>query len=164
MVSSVVIYRCESWIIKKADVFELWCWRRLLRVPWTARRSNQSVLKESSPDIHWKNWCWSWSCNTLATWCEEQTHWKRPICWEKLTTRGEETEDEMTGWYHQLNGHEFEQTLWDSEGQGSLVCCNSCGHKELDTTEQQQFLEDSVQFISANIWGWYVILKLNINF
>ena len=55
MVSPVVMYRCESWIIKKAecpriDVFEMWCWRRLLRVPWTARRSNQSILKEISPE------------------------------------------------------------------------------------------------------------------
>ena len=81
MVFPVVIYGCESWTIKKAerqriDAFELWCWRRLLRVPWTARRS---VL-----GIHWKNWCWSWNSNPLATWCEELTHWKRPWCWERL--------------------------------------------------------------------------------
>ena len=60
MAFPVVMYRCESWIIKKAerrriDAFELWCWRRLLRVPWTARRSNQSILKEISLDIHWKD-------------------------------------------------------------------------------------------------------------
>ena len=73
MVFPVVIYGCESWTIKKAecprtDTFELWCWRRLLRVPWTARRSNQSILKKSVLNIHWKDWCWSWSSNTLATW------------------------------------------------------------------------------------------------
>ena len=67
----VVMYACESWAIKKAecqrtDVFKLWCWRRLLRVLWIARRSNQSVLKKSTLDIHWKDWCWSWSFNTLA--------------------------------------------------------------------------------------------------
>ena len=94
MVSPVVMYRCECWIIKKAehqriDAFELWCWRRLLRGPWTARRSNQSILKEISPDIHWKNWCWSWNSNTLATWCEELTHLKRPWCWERLKVGGE---------------------------------------------------------------------------
>ena len=66
------MYGCESWTIKKAecrriDAFELWCWRRLLRVPWTARRSNQSILKEISPNIHWKDWCWTWNSNTLAT-------------------------------------------------------------------------------------------------
>ena len=58
--------------------FELWCWRRLLRVPWTARRSNQSILNKSSLNIHWKNWCWSSSSNYLLIWWEELTHWKRP--------------------------------------------------------------------------------------
>ena len=83
MVFPVVMYECESWTIKKAehqriDAFELWWWRRLLRVPWTARRSNQSILKEISPEYSWKDWCWSWNSNTLATWCEELTHLKRP--------------------------------------------------------------------------------------
>ena len=84
MVFPVVMYGCESWTIKKAehrriDAFELWCWRRLLRVPWTARRSNQSMpVLKSVLNIHWKDWCWSWNSNTLATWCEELTHWKRP--------------------------------------------------------------------------------------
>ena len=58
---------------------------RLLRVPWIARRSNQSILKEISPEIHWKDWCWS--CNTLTTWCEQLTHWKRPWCWERQSRR-----------------------------------------------------------------------------
>ena len=85
MVFPVVMYGCKSWTIKKAehrriDAFELWCWRNLLRVPWTARRSNQSILKEISLDIHWKDWCWGWNSNTLATWCEELNHWKRPWC------------------------------------------------------------------------------------
>ena len=79
MVFPVVMYGCESWTIKKAecrkiDAFELWYWRRLLRVPWTARRSNQSILKDISPEYHWKDWCWSWKSNTLATWCKELTH------------------------------------------------------------------------------------------
>ena len=83
MVFPVVMYGCESLTVKKAerrrtDAFELWCWRRLLRIPWTARRSNQSILKEISPGIHWKDWCWSWNSNILATSCEEFTHWKRP--------------------------------------------------------------------------------------
>ena len=58
----------ESWI---TDAFELWCWRRLLRAPWTARRSNQSILNKSVLNVHWKDWCWSWNSNTLDTWCEE---------------------------------------------------------------------------------------------
>ena len=61
---------------------ELWCWRRLLRVTWTAR-SNQSILKEINPE-YWKDWCWSWVSNTLVTWCKELIHWKRPWCWERL--------------------------------------------------------------------------------
>ena len=70
------------------DAFELWCWRRLLRVPWTGRRSNQSILKEISPE-YWKDWCWSWNSNTLVTWCEWLTHCKRPWCWERLKAGGE---------------------------------------------------------------------------
>ena len=94
MIFPVVIYWCESWIIKKAecqriDAFELWCWRRLLRVPWTARRSNQSILKEIVLGVHWKDWCWSWNSDTLATWCKVLTHWKRPWCWERLRAWGE---------------------------------------------------------------------------
>ena len=93
MVFPVVMYGCESWTIKKAehwriDAFELWCLRRLLRVPWTVRRSNQSFLKGISLTLHWKDWCCSWSSNTLATWCEELTHWKRLWCWERLMRRG----------------------------------------------------------------------------
>ena len=81
IVFPAVTYGCDSWTIKKAehqimDAFELWHWRRLLRVPWTSRRSNHSILKEISHNIHWNwtHWCWIWSSNTLATWCEELTH------------------------------------------------------------------------------------------
>ena len=89
MVFPVVMYRCESWTIKKAehqriDAFKLSFWRRFLRVPWTARRSNRLILKEMNLNIHWKDWCWSWNSNTLATWCKEPIHWKRPWCWERL--------------------------------------------------------------------------------
>ena len=75
MVFPVVMYGCESWTIKKAehqriDAFELWCWKRLLRSQ-TSSSSRKSVL-----NIHWKDWCWHWSSNTLATWFEELTHWK----------------------------------------------------------------------------------------
>ena len=103
MVFPVVMYGCESWTVKKAecqkiDAFELWCWRRLLRVPWTARRSNQSILKETVLGVHWKDWCWSWISNTLATWCEELTHWKRPWCWEELGAGGEGDDRAWEGW------------------------------------------------------------------
>ena len=76
MVFPIVIYRCESWTIKKAErhriyAFELWFWRRLLRVSWTARRSNQSNLKEISLEYSLEGLSWSWSSNTLATWCKK---------------------------------------------------------------------------------------------
>ena len=93
MVFSGVMFGCESWTIKKAehqriDAFELWCWRRLLRVPWTARRSNQSILREISHGCSLKDWCWSWNSNSLATQCEELTHWKRLWYWERLRVGG----------------------------------------------------------------------------
>ena len=86
----VFMYGCESWNIKKAecwriDAFELWCC-----VLWTATRSNQSVLRKSTLNIHWKDWCWSWSSNTVDTWWEGSTHWKRLWCWERLRA-GEDT-------------------------------------------------------------------------
>ena len=97
------MYGCESWTIKKAEhrrigAFELWYWRRLLRVPWTARRSNQSILRKSVLNIHWEDWCWSWNSNTLTTWCEELTHLKRLWCWERLKAWGEGEDRGWVGW------------------------------------------------------------------
>ena len=99
MVFPVVMYGCESWTVKKAehrriDAFELWCWSRLLRVPWTERRSNQSILQEISTSQE-KNWYWSWNSNPLATWCKELTPWKRHWCWEKWKVGGE---GDKRGW------------------------------------------------------------------
>ena len=103
MVFPVVMYGCESWTVKKTerwriDVFELWCWRRLLRVPWTARRSNQSILKEISPGCSLEEWCWSWNSSTLTTSCEELTHWKRLWCWERLGAGGKGDDRGWDGW------------------------------------------------------------------
>ena len=94
---------CESCTIKKIehwriDAFERWGWRRLLRVPWIERRSNQWILKEISLNIHGKDWCWSWSSYISATWCEEPTHWKGPWCWERLMAEGEVGNREWNGW------------------------------------------------------------------
>ena len=127
----IVIYGCESWTIKKDDfinAFKFWWWRRLLRVPWTVKRSNQSILKEINPG-YWKDWCWSWSSNTLATWCKSWPIGKDPDAgkdWGQEEKRA--TEVKMVGWHHQLNGHELDLTL--SEGKGSLECCSSWCHKE----------------------------------
>ena len=101
------MYGYESWTIKKAehrrtDAFELWCWRRLLRVPWTARRSNQSILKEISPEYSLEGLMLNWNSNTLATWCEELTHWKRPWCWERLKAGGEGDDRGWDGWIASL--------------------------------------------------------------
>ena len=103
MVFPVVMYGCESWTIKKVEgrrinAFELWCWRRLLRVPWMARSSNQSILKDIRLGVHWRDWCWSWNSNTLATWCEELTHLKIPWCWERLRVGGEGDNRGWDGW------------------------------------------------------------------
>ena len=103
VVFPVVTYGCESWTIKKAecqriDAFELWCWRRLLRVPWTARRSNQTIPKQISPECSLKGWCWSWISSTLATSWEEVTHWKGPWCWEGLRAGGERDDRGWDGW------------------------------------------------------------------
>ena len=104
MVFPVVMYGCESWTTQKAehwrtDAFELWCWRRLLRVPWTARRSNQSILKESNPGISLEGMMLKeWNSSTLATSWEEMTHWKRLWCWEGLGAGGEGNDRGWDGW------------------------------------------------------------------
>ena len=103
MVFPVVMNGWESWTIKKAecwriDAFELWCWRRFLRIPWTARRSNQSILKEISLGCSLEGLSWSWNSNTLATWCEELTHLKGPWCWGKLKAGGEADNKGWDGW------------------------------------------------------------------
>ena len=104
--SSSSTYGSEIWTVKKTerwriDAFEPWCWRRLLRVPWTARRSNQSILKEISPGISLEEWCWSWNSSTLAS-CEELTHWKRLWGWEGLGAGGEGDDRGWDGWMASL--------------------------------------------------------------
>ena len=144
MVFPVVMYRCESWTIKKTehqriDAFELWCWRRLLRVPWTARRSHQSILKEVSPGCSLEGW----NSSTLATWCEELTHLKRLWCWEGLGAGGKEDDRRWDGWMASPTRWtlEFEWTPGVGDGQGGLACCDSWGRKESDTTERLNWTE-----------------------
>ena len=132
MVVLVVMCGCESWDYKaehqRINAFELWCWRRLLRVPWTARRSSQSILKEISLEYSLKGLMLKLKLHYFG----HLMHWKKnPDAgkdWrqeEKETTGGE-----MVGWHHQLNGHELEQALGNGDGQGGLVCCSPWGHKE----------------------------------
>ena len=106
LVFPVVMYGFEGWIIKKAecqrtDAFEPWYWRRLLRVPWTARRSSLSQ-RRSVLGVHWKDWYWSCNSNTLATWCKELTHLQRHWCWERLRAGGEGDNRGWDGWMASL--------------------------------------------------------------
>ena len=129
MVFPVVMYGCESWIVKKAehwriDAFELWCWRRLFRVPWTARRFNQSILKETSPGCSLRGLM-------LRLKLQYFGHLTRRPGKDSDAGRdwGQEekgmTEDEMAGWHHRLDGHGFGWTSGVGDGQGGLVCCDS---------------------------------------
>ena len=149
MVFPVVIYGCESQTVKKAerrriDAFELWCWRRLLRLPWTARRSNQSILKEIDQpwDFFGRN---DAKAATPALWPPHAKSWLIGKNFDAGRDWGQEekrtTEDEMAGWHHELHGHESEWTLGDGDGQGGLACCSSWGCKESDTTEWQNWTE-----------------------
>ena len=106
MAFPVVMYGCGSWTVKKVDhrridAFELWCWTRLLRVPWCARRSNQAILK-ISPGISLEGMMLKWNSSTLATTCEELTRWKRLWCWEGLGAGGEGDDRGWDGWMASL--------------------------------------------------------------
>ena len=142
MVFPVVMYGCKIWIIKKAecwriDAFELWCWRRLLRVLWTARRSNQSIVKVISPEYSLEGLMLKLKLQYFGHLMQRTDSWKDPDAGKGW--RQEEkgtTEDEMVGWLHRLSGHEFKQTPGDSEGQAILACCSPWGCKQSDVTEQ----------------------------
>ena len=152
MVFPVVMYRCESWTIKKAeqwriDAFELWCWRRLLGVPWTERsfnpKGNQSWTFFGSTDVE---------AETPILWLPGGKSWlfgKYPDAGKDR--RQEEkgtTEDEMVGWHHRLDGHDFEQGLGVGDGVGSLVCYSPWSRKESDMTEWLKWTELPV------FWGF----------
>ena len=144
------MYGCESWAIKKVehwriDAFELWCWRRLLRVPWTARRSSQSILKEISPKYSLEWLMLKLKLQYFGHLMQRTDSFEKTLMLGKIEgrRRRDTTEDEMVGWHHWLNGHEFEQALEVDDRQGGLACCNPWGHKESDTTEQLSWTERS---------------------
>jgi len=164
MVFPVVTYGCESWTIKKAehrriDAFELWYWRRLLRVPWTAGRSNQSILREISPENSLEGLMLKLKLPIL--WppdAKNRLIWKYPDAgndwrWEEKGM----TKDEMAGWHHQLNGHGFEQAPGFGDGQGSLACYSPRGRKESDTTERLNW----TQLSSVVVFHTFFNLSLN---
>ena len=128
MTSPLVMYGCESWTIKETDrwriyAFELWCWRRLLRVPWTARGSNQSILKEFNPEYSLEGLMLKLKLQYFS-----YLMWRADLFEKTLMLgniegqRKKAAKDEMARWHHWLDGHEFEQTLGDSGGQKSLMC------------------------------------------
>ena len=136
---------------QRIDAFKLWCWRRLLRVPWTIRRSSQSILKEINPE---------YSLEGLML--KLKLHYFGHLIWliGKDPDVGKDwrqkdkamTGNEMVGWYHRLNGHEYEQTLGNGEGQGSLACCSPWDHKELDTTATKQCLVCARPYTECFTW------------
>ena len=131
MVFPMVMYGCESWTTKKADgqridPFELWCWRRLLRVPWTARRSNQSTLKEISPEYSLEALMLKLKFQYFGHLTQRSDSLEKTLMLGKIEggkSRGM-TEDEMVGWHHRLNGHEFEQAPGFGDGQGGPESCS----------------------------------------
>ena len=150
----VVVFGCESWNIKLSTE-ELMClnygigedtWESPGQQGYqTSQSSRKSIL-----NIHWKDWYWSWSSNTMATWCEAPIHWKRPWCWERLKAGGEGDNRGRAGWMASLNGHEFEQAPGDVYGQGSLECCSSQGRKESDMIEQLNWTELKTIVLNAD--------------
>ena len=126
----------ESWVPN--DAFELWCWRRLLRAPWEARSPSQLILKEIHSEYSLKA-SWKWSSETLATWYEKPTHWKRPWCWERLRAR----EVGNRCWDDWMPSSTRWTRIWAnfgrSEGQESHVCCSPWGHRvEHDLANEKQ--------------------------
>ena len=143
MVFPVVMYGCEDWTIKKAehqrlDTFGLWCWRRLLRVPCIARSSNQSILKEISPEYSLEGLMLKLKLQYFGH-LMRRTHWKRPWCWERLKAGGEGDDRGWDGWAASLTQWTWVWAPGVGERQGSLTCCNPQGHKEL--TRQSDWTE-----------------------
>ena len=137
----LVTHECENWAIKKAerrrvDAFELWCGRRLLRVLWTARRSNQSILKEIKPEYSLEELMLKLELQYLGHLMQRTNSLEKILMLGKIDgrSRREQQRMKMVGWHPQLNRHEFEPAPGDGEGQGSLTCCSPWGRKEQDTT------------------------------
>ena len=125
MVFPVVMYGCESWTIKKAehwriDAFKLWCWRRLLRVSWTANRANQSILKEISPEYSWEGLMLELRLQYFGHLIQRTDSSEKTLILGNTEDRRRRGQQRMR-WHYWLSGHEFEQTVGNNEGQGSLA-------------------------------------------
>ena len=164
MVFPVVMYGCESWAIKKAehqriDAFELWCWRRLLRVPWTERRSNKSILKKISPEYSLGGPMLKLKLQYFGPWCEELTPWKRPWCWQRLKAGGEGDDRGWDGWMASPTWWTWVWTSfrsWWWTGRPGVL--QSMGSKESDTTERLNSLGIWFANISSHSTGYLLAL------
>ena len=135
-IQPVHLKRDPFWVfIARTDVFELWCWRRLLRVPRTAKRSNQSILKEISPEYSSEGLTFIPKLQYFGHLMQRTDSFNQTLMLGQIEGRWRRGQQRMR-WHHWLNGHEFEQTPGDSEGQGSLTCCSPWRHKKLDTNER----------------------------
>ena len=148
MVFPVVMYRCESWTLKKAesqriDAFEVWCWRRLLRLPWTTRRSNQSILKEISPRSSLEGLMLKLKLQYFGHLLQRSDSFEKTLILGKIEGRRRRRWQRMRwldGITDSMDG-ESEWTPGVGDGQGGLACCDSWGRKEWDTTEQLNWTE-----------------------
>ena len=149
----ILILLISHWIVSSLDYKESWVqknwcfWtvvlKKTLESPLDCKEIQPSILKDISPGVHWKDWCWSWNSNILATWCEELTHWKILWCWERLKAGGEGDDREWDGWMASATRWTWVWVnSWVGDGQGGLACCDSWGRKESDTTEQLNWTED----------------------
>jgi len=141
IVLPVVMYRCKSWPIKKAehlrtDAFEQWCSRGFLRVPWTARRSNQSILKEINPECSLEGLMLKLKFKSFGHLMQRANSLEKTLILGEIESRKRRGQQRIRWWHHQLNGHEFKQTLGCGEGQRSLACYSPWGQKQSDTTER----------------------------
>ena len=159
MVFPVVMYGCERWTVKKAehrriDAFKLWCWRRLLRGPWTARRSNQSILKEISPGFSLVGMMLKLKLQYFAHLMWRVDSLEKCLMLGGIGGQEEKgmTEDEMAVWHHWLDEGESEWTLGVGDGQGWLACCDSWGCKESDRTERINWTELILSKVHASVF------------
>ena len=145
MVFPVVMYGCESWTIKKPEVwridaFELWCWRNL-RVPWTARRSNQSILKEISPGCSLEGLMLKLKLQYFGHLMQRADSFEKTLMLGKSEGKRRRGRQRMRWLDGIINGREFEWTPRVGDGQGGLACCSQWGRKESDTTERLNWTE-----------------------
>ena len=154
IVFPVVMYGCESWTVKIAecrriDAFELWCWRRLLRIPWTARRSNQSILKEISLGISLEGMMLKLELQYFGHLMQRVDSLEKTLMLGGIGGRRRRGRLRMrlAGWQHWLDRHEFEWTPGDGNGQRGLACRGSWGRKESDTTERLNWTDRPECFV-----------------